>query len=192
MRSYTHFLMTAVIRRRLAAGQADVPPATFLLGSVLPDLPLVLLSAGFLLQRRCQGLEAALCGDVYDSFYFNDPFWLAGHNLLHTPPLILLYALAGRWGMRHRHRWGRPLLWLALGFALHSLVDILTHATDGPLLFFPLDWQTRFASPISYWDPAYGGRLVGWLERLLAAGMAIYLLPGALRRWRAWRRERAR
>ena len=191
MRSYTHFLMTAVIRRRLGKRPAAAPPATFLLGSVLPDVPLALLSAAFLLQRRCQGLEAALCGEVYDSFYFSDPLWLSGHNLFHTPPLILLYALAGSWGARHERRWGRPLLWLALGFALHSLVDILTHATDGPLLFFPFDWHIRFASPISYWDPDYGGRVVGLLERLLALVLALSLLPGALRRWRAWREERA-
>lgn len=182
--------MTALAHRRLSARGEEALPATFLLGSILPDIPLALLSAGFLLQRRCQGLEAALCGEVYDGYYFGDPLWLTGHNLFHTPPLILLYFLAGRWGMRRGQRWGRPLLWLALGFALHSLVDILTHATDGPLLFFPFDWHTRFASPISYWDPDYGGRVVGLLERLLAAGIALFLLPGALRRLRAWRRER--
>ncbi|MEC8553768.1 MAG: hypothetical protein VXZ82_02060 [Planctomycetota bacterium] len=26
------------------------------------------------------------------------------------------------------------------------------HHDDGPLLFWPLNWSNRYASPLSYWD----------------------------------------
>ncbi|MBP7590472.1 MAG: cobalamin biosynthesis protein CobQ, partial [Chloroflexi bacterium] len=59
---------------------------------------------------------------------------------------------------------------------LHTAVDIFTHADDGPVLTFPLDWHTRFKSPISYWDPAHYGRLVRLLEHLLDLLLVVWLL----------------
>ncbi len=41
---------------------------------------------------------------------------------------------------------------------LHSMIDVATHFDDGPVLFWPLDWSTRFASPVSYWDDDHYGR----------------------------------
>ena len=44
---------------------------------------------------------------------------------------------------------------------LHSIVDVLTHHDDGPVLFFPIDWQYRFSSPVSYWDrDHFGGQFM--------------------------------
>lgn len=81
--------------------------------------------------------------------------------------------LLGYWEMRNgwRVKTSRFLFWFALGCALHSFVDILTHHSDGPLVFFPLNWSYRFASPVSYWDPAYYGdtfsRASDWLNLVI-------------------------
>ncbi|CAN5836940.1 hypothetical protein BH24DEI2_BH24DEI2_16360 [soil metagenome] len=71
-------------------------------------------------------------------------------------------------------RWGRGLLWFAVGAALHTLIDIFTHAGDGPLFLFPLTTY-RFDSPVSYWDPVYYGRAFTVLEYALDALLLAYL-----------------
>jgi hypothetical protein len=68
------------------------------------------------------------------------------------------------------------LFWFAAGCGLHTAVDILTHADDGPVLLFPLDWHKRFHSPISYWDAGHGGHVFRILEHLLDLFLVVYLL----------------
>lgn len=67
------------------------------------------------------------------------------------------------------------MLWFSLGSLLHTLIDIPTHAGDDPLLFFPFDWQLRFNSPLSYWDPNYFGIQFIVFEILLNVGLLAYL-----------------
>ena len=191
MRTYTHFLLTAVVARGAAKEQPARTKAAFLAGSIVPDVPLALLTGGFLLwgRTRCGG-DWSYCGAEYDRLFFNNPIWITAYNLFHAPLLLVLYSLVGWWGRRRGAAWGRPLLWLSLGAGLHTLLDIPTHATDGPLLFFPFDWQTRFHSPISYWDPDYGGRIVRRVEWLLVLGSLLFLLPGFVR-WLRRRKEAA-
>jgi membrane-bound metal-dependent hydrolase YbcI (DUF457 family) len=107
--------------------------------------------------------------------YFHNPFWIASHNLLHSPILLLL-LLSLLW--RSRRNIGSPsrwFFWFLLACLLHSVVDIFTHADDGPLLFFPLEWTIRFHSPISYWDSQYYGNEFRIFERVLNVVLSIYL-----------------
>jgi membrane-bound metal-dependent hydrolase YbcI (DUF457 family) len=180
----SHFIMTAAIRQR--AGRAPIATRWFLLGAIAPDLALYALSLGGLLYyTRLQGWSAAASFHyVYDYLYFNNPWWISAHNLLHAP-LILLVLLALGW----RARWrpggrGHRLFWFAAACALHSAVDIATHFNDGPLLLFPLEWHTRFASPLSYWDPRHFGRQFAVFELLLDGGLLLYLLRARLRQRR--------
>ena len=52
-------------------------------------------------------------------------------------------------------------------------MDIPVHHDDGPLVLFPLDWKTRIMSPVSYWDRAHYGAIVGPLD------MAATVVGGA-------------
>ena len=66
---------------------------------------------------------------------FNDPWWISAHNFQHSPTaltlyIILLWCFVGKSGSRG-HWW----LSYVFGNMAHSAIDILTHATDGPLLF---------------------------------------------------------
>ena len=171
MQTYSHLLLTTVLRRKLHKRGTESHP-TLLLGSVLPDVPLILLSIGYVVHRRW--INPALpdktrCSPTYNDLYFNNRWWILCHHLFHAPILLLLYALVGDWAEKRGYAWGAPLFWLAVGAALHVGVDIFTHYDDGPLLFYPFDWQTRYHAPVSYWDASKGGRTFTLLEHALDA-----------------------
>jgi hypothetical protein len=186
MRTYSHFLMTAVLNEGLKGRGFPVHTKALLLGSFVPDLPLVLLTLGYFAYRAWFEPLAPgehIYGSRYDNLYFYHPFWLISHNLFHAPLPVGLMALAGyQFGLRQQKTWGMALFWFAVGCGFHALVDILTHYDDGPLLFFPLDWSYRFPAPVSYWDPRHGGRTFTLLERLLDLIILVYLAGAWL--WR--------
>jgi membrane-bound metal-dependent hydrolase YbcI (DUF457 family) len=91
--------------------------------------------------------------------------------------LAVIFA-AGLFLHRRGSAWGHWLVWFALAAAFHTGVDILTHHHDGPLLLFPFDFSTRFASPISYWDPDHYGRIFTRFEIALDLLLAGYFLVG--------------
>ena len=150
----SHLVMTAALRRWL--GPAGGAGRAFVFGSVAPDVPLYLLSAGALVYYRAVlgWSRAQAFGHVYDHLFFEHPLWICGHNLLHAP----LVLAAGLLVCALRGARARVALWFLVGCALHAAVDVVTHHDDGPLLLFPFDWATRWQSPVSYWDERhYGG-----------------------------------
>lgn len=188
MQTYSHLLITAVVNEKLKDKGVAVASKALLLGSIAPDIPLILISIGFIAYTQFFG--SATVGDVsfmesYDRHYFTNPYWIAAHNFLHAPLLILLYGGIGYWRMKKGNRWGKMLFWFAIGCGLHSTLDILTHVHDGPVLFFPLNWTYRFSSSVSYWDPEHGGSIFAPLEHLMDVGILIYLF----RRWRRGRKK---
>lgn len=185
MQTYSHLLVNAVAGEGLPA-EPGPDYGAFVLGGLLPDLPLLILSAGYLALQAWgpPSGDASLWGASYDALYFGHPVWISSHSLLHSPLSLTGIGAVGSWAVWDGRRWGRLLLWLVAGAALHSVIDILTHHGDGPLLLFPLDWSTRWASPISYWDPGHGAATVSAMEHALDLGLVGYLI------WR-WRTTRA-
>ena len=178
MQTYSHFLMTAVLNDGLKSRGLPVHTRALLLGSIMPDVSLFVLTLGYFAYRywidpRVPGEH--IFGPRYDNLYFNNPFWITGHNLFHAPLLIGLMLVSGYYlGLRQQKKWGVALFWFAVACGFHSLVDIFTHTHDGPLLFFPLNWEYRFSAPISYWDPRYGGRIFAPLEHVLDLAILGY------------------
>ena len=161
----------------------QMPKSAVLIGSVAPDVPLYLLSVGGLIYfHKFRGLSLSDSGrHIYGDLYFNDPGWIGLHSLLHSPVSILAGLLIVQATKPWWPRAARWVQWLLFACLLHSAVDIVTHFDDGPLLFWPLDWRTRFASPVSYWDPAHFGREFFLFEATLAIVLAIYLIRGRAR-----------
>lgn len=220
MQTYTHYLITAVIDRKLkdppaqdngrvAAFLQRLPPLRsfwFLLGSVAPDLPLISITIYYILVdlalgcvsgpgsnsgaepvAACiqpDGLSPSHVGYLFRYLFFNEPWVKAAHNVFHAPIPVLFYIGLGFLVWRLGARWGAALFWFGAACLLHTALDIPVHYDDGPLLLFPLDWQLRFYSPVSYWDPARYGTIFAIVEHLLALGLLIYLLVG----W--WQRRR--
>lgn len=188
MNTPSHLIINAALRKWVTTdGQRTIPRSAFLLGAVLPDLPLLLLWIGaYTYYRYMLGdLSITPMDSRFDQLYFTNPFWLASHNLLHAP-LLLLSGLALQWRFRNlpetRGYWW---FWFAAGCLTHTMLDIPTHHNDGPLLLFPLEWSMRFHSPVSYWDARYFGREFALFELLLNLTLLGYLFgPGLWRRLR--------
>ena len=166
-------------------GKKQPPPAgACLLGSVAPDIALYLLSLGGALHfRYILGWSAeATWRHLFDTLYFHNHFWIAAHNLLHSPTvlvigLVVLWRLEGL--AQAPRRW---LGWFLAACLLHSFVDVLTHVDDGPLLFFPFEWTVRFESPVSYWDSRHYGNQFAVFELTLgrvSPGLPVPAAPVA-------------
>ena len=186
MQTYSHFLMTAALSRPLKQRNISVHTGAFLLGSVLPDIPFTLLTLFY--ESYYLWIAPIAPGQTWRSvmeylhfdLFYRDLVWTVGHNFFHAPLILLVCGLAG-WGLRRRWRSGNALLWFAGGAGLHTLLDIVTHHSDGPLIFFPLNWSYRFASPISYWEAGYYAWIVSPLEHTLDLFFLFYLV------WAWWR-----
>ena len=178
MNTPSHFLIGAAVAK---FARHPIVTGAFLVGSIAPDIPLYLLSIGGYIHYTNQGMSATESFRLmFDRLFFHDPLWIALHNFLHSP-LVLLVALSCLWTSRDRvgslSRWG---FYFFMACLLHTAIDISTHVNDGPLLLFPLNWNLRFYSPISYWDPEYFGREFALfelsLDMLLLTVLAI--IPG--------------
>lgn len=155
-------------------------------GAVAPDGPVMIagMVAAFRSVLESGSLAFAPFKAHMDQLYFSGPL-LPCHNLLHSPlSLGLLAALAIF--LLDAERRSFALAFLA-GAASHAALDILTHVEDGPLLFWPLDWETRLAGPLSHWDASHGGLAVtageccAWIGSLLAVSRRP--LPGLPCSW---------
>jgi hypothetical protein len=186
MNTYSHVLITAALREKYR--HLNIHAKGFLIGSFMPDVPLVVLTLGYWAYRAAfEPLQPGegIFGARYDALFFSNPFWIISHNMFHAPLVIALLAGLGYLAQRRGQRWGAPLLWFAAGCGIHSAIDIPTHGNDGPLLLFPLNWDMRFHSPISYWDRNYYADIFAPLEHLLVLGILLYLVQGWLRRRQA-------
>ncbi|MFQ5670724.1 MAG: hypothetical protein ACE5HD_09445 [Acidobacteriota bacterium] len=151
------FNLALLARRGKARLQAAV-----LAGAVLPDLPILLF---YVYEKTVVGAREAVI--------WSETYWRAGwQNLFdsfHSLPFMAVgYLLARRAGSA---AWS--LFFLSMG--CHVLGDLPLHHDDAHRHFFPLsNW--RFASPVSYWDPRYHGRIVAPLEILAALLCCAILL----------------
>ena len=191
MQTYSHLILTAALNsragRRLRDATGTLPPlrsGALLLGSVLPDLPLITLSIVTIAADTANGLFGAaarpgdggsLTGRLFDVWFFENPWVISAYNLFHSPVLLAGYLLLGLAAWRRGRAWGSWFFWLSAAAMLHALTDIPLHVNDGPLLLFPFNWQLRFISPISYWDPAHYGRQWAIFEHALDAALLVYV-----------------
>jgi hypothetical protein len=190
VQTYSHALITGALSVPLKRRGYTVHTTAFLLGAVLPDIPFFVLTVlGGIYYTWLAPVPTGESPLIYMhmTLYFNDPLWLAVHNVLHAPVVLATLGLVGYGGIRtvqpRASTWGAILFWFALGAGLHSVIDIFTHAGDGPLLLFPLNWTFRFNSPVSYWDPEHYGQIFSPIEHLLDAALLVYIVVN-------WRRKR--
>ena len=189
MQTPTHLLVSAVVGRQLAQRGFAVHLPGVLLGSVLPDLPLFLLTVGGEVYYRWFArlpVDGSVMEYLHLTLFFTDPFWIASHNLFHSLVVNSILLGVGYLGWRCRRRWGLGLFWLAASMLFHTLIDIAMHHSDGPLFLFPLNWTYRFASPVSYWEPERYGRVVMVFELGLNGVILTHFA------WLWWRRRQAK
>lgn len=165
MNTPAHIVASAVFLGRERWQRAWGP---ITLGALLPDLPMF----GFYVVQRLRGTPEAV---IWDDRYF-DADWQYFFDLFNSFPLL---ALAGFVAWRAG---ATRALALVASMALHCLFDLALHHDDAHGHFEPLtSW--RFASPLSYWDPAHYGRIVAALEvaGTLAGAFVLFRRGGAWR-----------
>ena len=212
MQTYSHYILSAFVNRKLKAaevrhpaqqpnlqlGGVQLPPlhsVALMIGSVAPDIPLTLLGIGFIAsdllagRRPGPGNGPSNAAYLFDYLFFHNKWVMTAHNLFHSPFMLLCFLIIGHTAWRSGRRWGRWLFWFAIACAFHTLIDIPLHTDDGPLLLFPFNWELRFHSPLSYWDPAHYGNIFAPLEHLLIVGVLIYLV---IDWWRSRRGQQPR
>jgi len=177
--------MTAVINYWIPQNQRKT--FAFLLGSILPDVPFAILTVVYTLYFTILGStpnDVSLMEYLHFDLFFSDPIWIILHNFFHSlvvGSMMLLVAFIKRDTL-----WGKRLMWLTLGILLHTIIDIFTHHSDGPLFLFPLNWNYRFESPISYWEPEHFGNQFRIFEYLLDTFLTIFLIT---RWWQQYNKE---
>lgn len=182
----SHLVINAAIEKKFGP-RVRLARSAFLWGSVIPDLPLLLLSVGYFTYYRYFTIEdiSGIMDKAFGEMYFHDPVWIAGHNFLHSPTALILYTvLLWRFVDKPTTR-GHWWLSFVFGCMVHSVIDVLTHHDDGPVLFFPFEWHIRFYSPISYWDRTYYADQFFYVELLINILLLGYLfLPKLLQRFK--------
>jgi hypothetical protein len=160
MNTPAHVVLNLLV---LGSGRRPRGFAAVSFGAILPDLPMVIFYG---IQKIALATPERV---IWGHSYF-EVGWQAFFDLFNSFPLIAL-AAAFAWG---RRSWTALLLLASM--ALHACADLPLHHDDAHRHFFPLsDW--RFASPVSYWDPAYYG------DRFLLAEFALMLF-GSVWLWR--------
>ena len=142
--------------------------AAALAGALIPDASLYLLAGKAI---YVDGISPRI---VFDQMYFS-PEWqgvFAVDNSMVLWGLILAIAL----GLRSA--WGIALSGSAL---LHLVFDFALHNDDARRHFWPVsDWV--FSSPVSYWDGAHYGDIVGVIEVTLVIALSAWMLV----RFKGW------
>ena len=177
-----HFLITATAARFFKIPERyHLPFRALVWGSLVPDIPLYLLSVGAAIWypfMRGWSISSSL-DYAFDHLFFNNMAWIFLHNLFQAPFVLLvgigvaiyITKLGGQ-----KAKLGRWLLAFFLAALLHTIIDIISHHDDGPLLLFPFNYQLRFIGPISYWDPNYHAGIVFPIEIALDLFCAVYLI----------------
>jgi len=143
------FGMTAFGKR----GQTRVTVAAFA-GALLPDLSLYLMAGWHFLVL---GTPANV---IFGQLYFSENW----QSVFRVDNSIILWGIGLALGLMAK----RPaVIALCAAALLHLGLDFLFHHDDGRAHFWPVNTWI-FQSPVSYWDPAHHGRLVGWLEITLS------------------------
>ena len=184
MQTYSHTLINGVRARSLKRRGWDVNTPAFVPGGILPDIPFFLMAIiGGIYYTMIGGTPSGEPPMVYMhmTLYFRHPWWISAHNLLHAPFSLVVLSGIGFVAIHNGQTWGGFLFWFAMGAGLHTLIDVFTHAGDGPLLLFPFNWSYRFQSPVSYWDPAHYGLIFAPLEHVLVIVLIAVLVKRAHR-----------
>lgn len=168
MKTPTHLAINYLIFSRI--GIQKKYQKMFLLGGILPDLPLCIffILACLYSGNFSQGLA------LFRNYYDQNLYVIAAHNVLHSPVSLAMISTLCFFVGRHR----QSLKMFVAGCFSHSLVDIYTHVDDGPKVFWPLEQKAQFASVVSHWDARYGG------EWVMLAELVIVVLAACLRLYR--------
>lgn len=133
------------------------------IGALLPD-SLMLVFYGY---EKLRGVQEQI---IWRYHYFL-PFWQNLFDITNSIPIIAVAC-----GVALYKKYFAWMLMFA-SMIIHCILDFAVHHNDSHRHFFPFS-NYRFQSPVSYWDPAFYGNIVGVIELVLFVCGAIYLWFG--------------
>jgi hypothetical protein len=163
----TFFLLRWSLGRRLSRFKAI--NAVLFSGALVPDLPIFLFFFWYSL------IDPTPQSIIWRELYF-DPAWQSFFNPFHSLPVWAAFALLC-WLFNSP----RGALFGTAGL-LAAVEDLLLHHDDAHAHFWPFS-DFRFASPVSYWDPAHHGRIASVCELLLVLAAAVWTWRRLETRW---------
>ena len=147
MNTPAHVVINLVILSRPGATRTNI---AIIAGALLPDLPIFIF---YFVERYVRAVPER---EIWSHSYYL-PGWQYFIDLLNSVPLIILGGVVV-WYFN-----ARVFAFLCASMLLHVALDFPLHHDDAHRHFLPFsDW--RFESPLSYWDPAHYGTLIGWME----------------------------
>lgn len=151
MKTPSHALLGFVTAK--AFGFSRQQTVACMLGACLADLPLILAYLYFYMQSWWQTghYDADFIKTLMDEIYFHESWLLVAHNMFHSPVAIGYLALISMLFCCARPPLRGLLLAYLVGSFSHSLLDIISHIGDGPLLLWPLDDELRIVGLFSHW-----------------------------------------
>lgn len=164
MNTPTHLLVAAAV-----FAKPEQPRVTWaaLAGGLLPDFSLYFL---FFWHRFVLNVSER---EIFGRLYYSDDW----QRIFAVDNSFFVWGAAMAVALWLRSGW---LIAFAGAGLLHLSLDFPLHNEDARAHFWPLT-MWKFESPISYWDRAHHGDIVGPLEALFATGLCIVL-------WRRFRR----
>ena len=139
-------------------------------GALIPDLVIIVFYAWQLMLGTAES-------QIW-SIEYHEPAWQAWIDSFNSIPIITIAILLSWYARQY------VLLAFFASMLLHVCGDLPLHHDDAHRHFFPLlDW--RFASPVSYWDPAFYGRWASLVEfvSVFSASIFLYWRWPLLRPW---------
>ena len=167
MNTPAHVMINLLV---LARNPSHPKSAAIIGGALIPDLVIIVFYGWQLILGNAES-------QIWSVEYYR-PVWQAWIDSFNSIPIITIAILLSWKTGQHM------LLIFFSSMLLHVCGDLPLHHDDAHRHFFPFsDW--RFASPISYWDPAYHGRWVSLLEfvSVLTAAGFMYWRWVLLRPW---------
>lgn len=168
MNTPSHAIINYAILSLSSGEGGSRSPWPILVGSVLPDAPLLVL----IIWARVTKIPST---QLWTATYWQ-PFWQDFTHYFHSIPLALTLVLLAAY---FKVGW---LQYLGLSMVLHNLGDLPLHHDDAHRHFLPLS-QYRWISPVSYWDRNHYAVWGALAENLSVLVATLYLLPNLHNWW---------
>jgi hypothetical protein len=143
------------------------------LGGFTPDASIFIMVA----YSRFADVAGASLWSRAGGLYWQEP-WQFFSAVSNSIPMWILFCAVGFAIFKKSTSLksvGLAVLIFSSATLVHVMVDFLTHASDAHVHFWPLtDW--RFHSPVSYYERAFYGRIVGLFEVAMGLGIIVYLV----------------
>lgn len=172
MNTQSHAILTFYLVRRFLNEKTKRLKglhAVLFTGAVTPDIPIYLFFLWYTV------IQPTPQHTMWNELYFRRD-WQLFFSPFHSFPLwatsIVIFSFLKK----------MPAVLFSLSAFLSSVEDFLLHHDDGHAHFFPFS-DYRFASPVSYWDPAHYGKMASLVEIGLVLAASIWIFQKLKSGW---------